>query len=167
MYENNSYVYSGLTTGTQWDTMLKFLQEKGDKVNVTASNWGNYDNISLENLRGYYTNVGADGETDGFKKVGNLKTDIETGSYVLLTTGSTRQVMKNNLYDVAGNLYEWTQEISYYYINYNNDDTLNTYILRGGSLVDDYTFGTACYRESCYAPGALTGVGFRPVLYMK
>ena len=108
MYSDNKYVYSGLTSGTQWDMMMKYLQEKGDKVNVTSSNWGNYDNVSLENLRGYYTNVTTNGVTDGFKEVGSLKTNAGTSSYVLLTTGSTEQVMKNNLYDVAGNLWEWT-----------------------------------------------------------
>ena len=168
MYSDNKYVYSGLTSGTQWDMMMKYLQEKGDKVNVTSSNWGNYDNVSLENLRGYYTNVTTNGVTDGFKEVGSLKTNAGTSSYVLLTTGSTEQVMKNNLYDVAGNLWEWTEEASYAdNLDYNNDPTYNTYVVRGGSFSHDYATLPAWYRAYGCAPDAYTYHGFRPTLYMK
>ena len=162
MYENNQYVYSGLTTGTQRDMMLKFLQEKGDKVNVTSSDWGNCDNVLLENLRGYYTNVGTHGATDGFKEVGELKTNE---SWVLLTTGSTKQVMKNNLYDVLGNLEEWTEEGAYVdNLDYNMDVTYNTYMVRGGSFFETTL---ACYRGWNYAPSTDIFCGFRPTLYMK
>ena len=148
--------------------MTKFLQEKGDKVNVTSSNWGNYDNVFLENLRGYYTNVTTSGVTDGFKEVGSLKTNAGTSSYVLLTTGSTEQVKKNNLYDVAGNLYEWTEEAAYAKsVSYNNDATLNTYMVRGGAFYDVYVSGPACYRGHVSVPSTRTSYGFRPTLYMK
>ena len=148
--------------------MIKFLQEKGDKVNVTSSDWGNYDNVSLENLRGYYTNVTTSGVTDGFKEVGNLKTNAGTSSYVLLTTGSTEKVMKNNLYDVAGNLWEWTEEAAYVdNLDYNNYATYNTYMLRGGSFYYAYASYPACYRVYTCAPTTNTFDGFRPTLYMK
>ena len=32
----------------------------------------------------------------------------------LLMTGASTQCMKYNLYDVAGNAWEWTEEVSYY-----------------------------------------------------
>ena len=87
---NNSYVKSGLITGTQWDMMIKFLSDKSDYSDMKSTPWGNYDNVSLSNLRGYYTNVNStDGSTDGFKDANNFTTNSGTGSYVLLTTGST------------------------------------------------------------------------------
>ena len=168
LYSGNSYVSSGLVTGTQWDMMIKYIQDGG--TDVTSTNWGNCDNVSLTNLRGYYTNVTTAGATDGFKTInGNLtSTNAGTGSYVLLTTGSTEQVMKRNLYDVAGNLWEWTQEASYIdNVDYNLNDTLNTYMLRGGSLIWTYASYPACRREFEFAPTTHTNFGFRVVLYMK
>ena len=115
LYSNHKYVKSGLVTGTMWDMMMKYMQNNG--VDITTSNWGNYDNVSLANLSGYYRNVRATGAsagaTDGFKSSKTLTTNSGTSSYILLTTGSTEQVKKMNLYDVAGNLWEWTGEASY------------------------------------------------------
>ncbi len=148
--------------------MIKFIQEKGDKANVTESNWGNYDDVSLENLRGYYTNVTTSGVTDGFKEVGSLKTNEGTSSYVLLTTGATKQVMKNNLYDIAGNLWEWTSEAAYVdNLDYDNDTTYNTYVLRGGAFHHAYATCPVCDRDYGCAPHTNTNLGFRPTLYIK
>lgn len=166
LYAKNQYVTSGLTTGTQWDMVMAYLQNRG--VDVTSSNWGNYDNVSIENLRGYYTNVTETGITNGFKTVADLKTDAQTNSFVLLTTGSTKQVMKNNLYDIAGNLVEWTTETAYVdNQDYNMDSTYNSYILRGGCFSNAYASFPACSRSYTCAVDAGTFAGFRPVLYMK
>ena len=178
MYKNdtdrNKYVTSGLVTGTQWDMICKYLQDGG--IDVNSSNWGNYDNVSLggtteeTKLRGYYTNV-TSGVTNGFKSVNGLnkgKTDSSIGTQVILTTGSTEQVKKRNLYDIAGNLWEWTQETSYIKsLDYNLDDTNNSYMLRGGGFVDDYTSLPVCYRGYFCAVGTYIHYGFRAVLYIK
>ena len=167
LYNNNLYVQSGLITGTQWDVMMKFLSDTSDYSDMKSTKWGNYDNVSLTNLRGYYTNVNiSDGGTEGFKKTNELKTDQEINSWVILTTGSTEQVLRKGLYDVAGNLWEWTQEASYK-ANLSYNTTYNTYNLRGGSFSNAYTKYPACYRECNSAPDTYTSFGFRPVLYIK
>ena len=170
LYNNNLYVQSGLITGTQWDMMIKFLSDKSDYSDMKSTNWGNYDNVSLSNLRGYYTNVTSSGSnvgaTDGFKEASSLTTNSGTGSYVLLTTGSTEQVLRKGLYDVAGNLWEWTQETSYIAkLGYNT--TYNTYNLRGGAFNHAYASIPTCYRGYNSAPVTGTPDGFRPVLYIK
>ena len=165
---NNAYVKSGLITGTQWDMMIKFLSDKSDYSDMKSTPWGNYDDVSLSNLRGYYTNVNtSEVSTDGFKKIeSGYSTNSETNSWVILTTGSTEQVLRKGLYDVAGNLWEWTQEACYYKnISYNT--SYNTYNLRGGSFGHSYVSNPACYRGYLYAPGTYTNFGFRPVLYIK
>ena len=53
LYNNNSYVQSGLITGTQWDMMMKFLSDSSNYSDMKSTQWGNYDNVSLTNLRGY------------------------------------------------------------------------------------------------------------------
>ena len=83
-------------------------------------------------LRGYYTNVNTPyASTDGFRKIEDgYTTNSGSESRVILTTGSTEQVLKKGLYDIAGNLWEWTQEASYS-ANLRYNTTYNTYNLRG------------------------------------
>ena len=78
--------------GCQWDVACNFIANKGDKKSITdSSSWGNY----------YGTSVKAD---DG-------KTELKArGTSAKLNTGKTTFTMANNIYDLAGNLYEWTQE---------------------------------------------------------
>ena len=167
LYDNNSYVQSGLITGTQWDMMMKFLSDSSDYSDMKSTNWGNYDNVSLSNLRGYYTNVNtSNASTDGFKDASSFTTNSRTSSWVILTTGSTSQVLRKCLYDVAGNLWEWTQEASYV-ANLGYNTTYNTYNLRGGSFCSACASGPACYRVYGFAPVTDTSYGFRPVLYIK
>ena len=167
LYNNNSYVQSGLITGTQWDMMMKFLSDSANYSDMKSTQWGNYDNVSLTNLRGYYTNVNtSNASTDGFKSAKGFTTNSETSSWVILTTGSTEQVLKKGLYDVAGNLWEWTQEASYV-ANLGYNTTYNTYNLRGGSFNYAYASYPACYRDCNCAPTTNTNRGFRPVLYIK
>ena len=167
LYSNNSYVQSGLITGTQWDMMMKFLSDSSNYSDMKSTQWGNYDNVSLTNLRGYYTNVNtSNASTDGFKSAEGFTTNSGTSSWVILTTGSTEQVLRKGLYDVAGNLWEWTQEASYI-ANLGYNTTYNTYNLRGGSFYNAYASSPACYRGYDYAPVTNTSIGFRPVLYIK
>ncbi len=166
LYSNSLYVQSGLITGTQWDMIMKFLSDSSDYSDMKSTNWGNYDNVSLTNLRGYYTNVSLNGSTDGFKNTSDVKTNEGTNSYVLLTTASTEQVLRKGLYDLAGNLWEWTQEASYI-ANLSYNTTFNTQILRGGSFHFLYSSESACCRFYHYVVSTYTSCGFRPVLYIK
>ena len=167
LYNNNSYVQSGLITGTQWDMMMKFLSDSANYSDMKSTQWGNYDNVSLTNLRGYYTNVNtSNASTDGFKSAEGFTTNSETSSWVILTTGSTKQVLRKGLYDVAGNLWEWTQESSYV-ANLGYNTTYNTYNLRGGSFGHAYAKNPACFRAYDYASATDTFHGFRPVLCIK
>ena len=167
LYNNNLYVQSGLITGTQWDMMMKYLSNTSDYSDMKSTNWGNYDNVLLTNLRGYYTNVStSNASTDGFKSVEGFTTNSEMNSWVILTTGSTEQVLRKGLYDIAGNLWEWTQEVSYL-SNLDYNISYNTYNLRGGAFNHEYAGNPACYRAYNYATSTFTNHGFRPVLYIK
>ena len=168
LYNNKSSVYSGLVTGTQWDMMLKYMQDNGVAVKGAGCNWGNYDNVSIDEITGYYANVDyIDGSTDGFKNGSEFKTDSSTGTCALLTTGASEKVKKMNLYDVAGNLSEWTDEVAYNGVVDYAETYWNTFISRGGGLYHTYTSNQVCWRMSYAGVCAESSLGFRPVLYIK
>ena len=84
-YMNNSEVASGLMTGKSWDSVCKWLQNSGIDVNDSRT-YGNYTNSqSPANIDGY-----------GNKQV----------------TGYSEYWKVKNIYDLAGNTYEWTNEAS-------------------------------------------------------
>ena len=76
--------------GIQWDLACDFISKKGEQKSITNSTtWGNYSN-STGNA------AVMDGET---KKYGSKQ-----------VTGYSEYWKANNIYDLAGNCYEWTQE---------------------------------------------------------
>ena len=83
--------------GCQWDITMNWLISSGAKtsneVNTDSSSWGNYNKTSVK----------ADDGTTEIKASGTSKK---------LNTGKTTFTMANNIYDLAGNCYEWTQEAS-------------------------------------------------------
>ena len=82
--------------GCQWDVTMNWLISSGaktsDEVNKDSSTWGNYNNYNAANN---YTEG-----TAGYEK--------NAGSPQ--NTGSSENWKANNIYDLAGNCYEWTQE---------------------------------------------------------
>ena len=87
--------------GCQWDVTMNWLISSGaktsDEVNKNSSTWGNYSNYNTANN---YTEG-----TAGYEK--------NAGSPQ--NTGSSENWKANNIYDLAGNCYEWTQEANYTY----------------------------------------------------
>ena len=171
LYTNKGSVESGLVTGTQWDMMIKCMQDNGVAITGENCNWGNYDDVAIDGITGYYTEVDISaGSTNGFKEGSTFTTNGGTSSYTLLTTGASEKVKKMNLYDVAGNLWEWTDESAYISSTdakiYSTTD-YNTFMVRGGSLKDAHAAITACFRVGTYVLNSGTNLGFRVALYIK
>ena len=110
-------VESKMIWGIQWDLACDFISKKGEQKSITNSTaWGNYNN-STGNA------AVMDGTT---KKYGSKQ-----------VTGFSEYWKANNIYDIAGNCWEWTQEAG---------DT-NSRASRGG----DYdSFGSSIPASSCY-----------------
>ena len=69
---------------------------------------------------------------------------------------------KDLSFNIAGNMWEWTDEQCY--VN-NTESVLK--ILRGGTFHSNYTDFPVCYRAYNYVTCTHTLYGFRPVLYIK
>ena len=83
-------VESKMIWGIQWDLTCDFISKKGEQKSITNSTaWGNYSN-STGNA------AVMDGET---KKYGSKQ-----------VTGYSEYWKANNIYDLAGNCWEWTRE---------------------------------------------------------
>ncbi len=146
---NTASVSSGLITGTQWDVMLKKIAEyttvtEADFTN--SQNIGNYMNNSIS-----YTGRKAKAYLSSgawyLPAFGQTETST-TGAYSgtagdLLSTGASSQTETYHLYDVAGNLWEWTEEES----KYNGNVSTQYRVLRGGSYLNSLTVYPVCYRH--------------------
>ena len=98
---------SSLMFGVQWDLVLKYLETKGTAqadLTTESTSWGNYINNAWN-----ITNV----DSKYYKKP-----NWTSGAYgakggyavVLLSTGASEEFGKQGIYDLAGNVYEWTLE---------------------------------------------------------
>ena len=163
MYQTD-YVQSGLMTGTMWDMMMRFITT--DNINYSDLKdtlWGNYrDNETIVYTagKGRYLSVNVE---DGAITAKAIVAD-NGYHYGIRTTASSEGVKKKNLYDLAGNLWEWTTESAY--INSSNSEN-KIYHIRGGTFGGSYTVGPVCFRGYSLASLTTTDRGFRPVIYIK
>ena len=135
--------------GIQWDETMKWLIDTGEKtyaeVGKDSTSWGNYYNNSFT----YYTNTSKSTAT----KSANSTTRIPSGAY----DGANA----NNVFDLAGNVWDWTCESD-------GSGTGVSRYLRGGSY-DGYggygyyaagrNYGNPCNSNVNY--------GLRCALYIK
>ena len=94
---NTEYVQTEMIYGNQWDEVMDWLIETGEKtenqINEDSSSWGNYSNYNQVN--------GYESGDSGY---------VEKAGIEILTSGFSENWKANNIYDLAGNAAEWTQE---------------------------------------------------------
>ena len=131
---SNEYVQTGLLTGKAWDTTCHWIEDSLSSINASAS-------LTDSRYYGnYWNSLSPANENSGTKR----------------TAGFNENWKVKNIYDLAGNVYEWTSEA----------DSSN-FIYRGGRYSLDGSDGPVSYRGSNYANYAYVSVGFRPRLYIK
>ena len=106
LYNTNEYgAKSMLCTGACWDSMLDFIKDSKHSV-TDSTKWGNYKNSETYKIyRGSLYNNSSWSLADTTNG-----TDVTKGTSILLTTGATERNCSKNIYDVAGNCFEWTTE---------------------------------------------------------
>ena len=154
MTPDNNYK-SSLLFGIQWDLVCKFLEVKSeltvDDINSNASNWGIYNNVERTIT------------SDKAKKQGTpwiSITGTKLASSILLTTGSTNETNKMNIYDLAGNEYEWTLEHA------TSDNSYNC-AGRGGGYNGSGAIYPASHRNGFSITDNNISIGFRSTFYEK
>ncbi len=119
---------------------------------------------------GYKANW-TESESDPSTNYNSYDNDTNTNTYrynhyVEMATGASDNTKLKNIYDMAGNMFEWTTEYGYH--SDTSSDTKYA-VLRGGSFLDAGYSNTISFRH-----GAASGskadspiYGFRVVLYIK
>ena len=145
---------SSLLFGVQWDLVLKYMNRVTDESNliVNSTKIGNYCesewNITNKLVQ-YSENYGKD-----FIACPQSK---EYGESIALTTGADKSFSLMNIYDIAGNIWEWTLE--------NTSNKSSHCVFRGGSYCVNGSIYTASDRGDSYSPTNNFSSGFRISLY--
>ena len=153
---NSGTKTSSLMFGVQWDLVLAFMHHKGNIADSTltsnSTTIGNYsDNLwTIKNANAQYLSSGKFVQCPNpFKK--------ESNSSRLLTTGADSSFSVQNIYDIAGNVEEFTLE--------NTSLTSYPCARRGG----DFSFTGSSYPASSRAfistGSSSNGLGFRVSLF--
>ena len=131
---SNEYVQTGLITGKAWDTTCHWIEDSLISINASASlkdsrYYGNYEN-----------SLAPANENCGTKR----------------TAGFSENWKTKNIYDLAGNVWEWTSEA------FSSD-----FVVRGGSCDYNGNYSPVSCRDIIVASRVYVGTGFRLRLYIK
>ena len=134
--EDNEFgIISTLIYGAQWDTTLKFIMS----YDVNESGYDIYPFNS--------TGMGNYSEGDEFESLNDPA-----------VSGASEAFRQKNIYDLAGNVWEWTMEM------YKDEERVN----RGGDMYNPGNESPASYRNNTPAQTENnTHLGFRIALYIK
>ena len=155
---NSGTKTSSLMFGVQWDLVLAFMSKDTAKVTSTSiltsnsTTIGNYnDNLwTIKNAKAQYLSSGKFVQCPNpFKK--------ESNSSILLTTGADSSFSVQNIYDIAGNVSEWTLEKA--------SDDRGPCGKRGGDYSDIGSSYPAASHYGYTTTSALIYLGFRLSLW--
>ncbi|MCI8384771.1 MAG: formylglycine-generating enzyme family protein, partial [Clostridia bacterium] len=148
---------SSLLFGIQWDLAMKFIEEKGAKtqeeLRTNSGTWGNYKDVTFEITRGLYTT--ASGTWNRASVTSKYTKPASTST--LLTTGATDRNSTLGIYDLAGNVLEWTLEKTTF--------TSVPCAYRGGSNGFNASNRPSAYRSNSQTTSAGIAVGLRVALW--
>ena len=170
---------SSLMFGVQRDLVLKHIETKIGSSNLTTSNgkniltqdsssWGNYCDASFTINRGKYADYKSyslsttwtpynQTTSNNFVNSSSVKQTQSEGNGILLTTGASEACKKMNIYDLAGNVWEWTLEYT--------ASTVYPCAFRGGYYGRSGSSSPASYREYKDTTHSYFCFGFRFSLF--
>ena len=170
---------SSLMFGVQWDLVLKHIEVKEGTdatklaeiqkaLKSDSSSWGNYCDASFTINRGKYAKYGTLTTWYNYNTAlancvtleNGISKKVSASSYsnaILLTTGASEACKKMNIYDLAGNVWEWTLEYT--------ADTYYPCASRGVNCTYNGSLFPASCRDNFNTTLSGSTVGFRPSLF--
>lgn len=125
---------ASLMFGIQWNLIMKYIEVKGaktrDELTNDSGSWGNYYRARFSINRGSYSEN--PNYPNGWQKVSGSYSKGVAG--ILLTTGATDRNSVLGMYDLAGNIWEWTLQ--------NTSGEYYPYAMRGGHYYSDSAMGS-------------------------
>ena len=172
---NSGTKTSSLMFGVQWDLVLAFMSRDTAKITSTdvltknSTVIGNYrDSVFQLSQTGKYATM-SDGRlsstwnpstTSTTNFVDSSRNKIAQSSDsngILVTTGTSEKNKVMNIYDIAGNVWEWTLE--------NTSDTNRPCAFRGGGCDNTGSGSPASSRNGDSTTTGNNGIGFRVSLW--
>ena len=160
--ESGDYT-SSLMFGVQWDLVLKYLETKGTSqadLKKDSTSWGNYGNNlwNITNANSKYAILNTSNFTLGDWTSGAYGAKgSSSSSSILLSTGASDTFSKQGIYDIAGNVGEWTLEYT--------SDSSYPCVFRGGYYFGDGSDFPAAIRFYGYTTSCDGYIGFRASLF--
>ena len=146
---------SSLMFGIQWDLVCKYLEGKDGltkaDTNSDSKNWGNYYDIAVPITSANAKQRASDGT---WSAITGTKAK---NSGILLSTGASNNTKKMNIYDFAGNEWEWTLE--------KTSNAGFPCAVRGGGYLNFGSGYPASFRGDGSTSGSDDYISFRPSLY--
>jgi len=143
---------ASLPFGIQWDLVCKFMEQTGSltkyELTTDSSEWGNYENSNFNMTEGHYvpTHVASLEYKDIAENTVYTK---QAGTAIFASTGSSEKNKVLNIYDFAGNEWEWVLSKS------NNEAA--PFIKRGGEA----------YYEGSFRPASTASVDDMSAVYFS
>ena len=171
MYAGSSSVKSQLVDSFAWDTIMNWMERDNAGIATDSKDYGNYLDGAISG-----TGLSAIWKYDYSTSTYTLRpTTYSNGNYEIgartstgevewleIGTGTSEKTKVKNIYDMAGNMWEWTTETG----KHNNSGTKYA-VFRGGSFRHhgssdplSYRYGNSRTANTSYY------IGFRVVLYL-
>ena len=185
MYGEDKGVKSQLIDSYAWDTVAQWLSNSNYNEGIDSTLWGNYMNSEYLINGLYAKHEWKQDQTDTTGKVYRLypaftwskgNYNKKNGDRFEIATGSLERNKANNIYDFAGNMWEWTTETRRGKRKDWNSETETesetseeTFsVIRGGSYYDQGKYYPSSTRYALYTTHNINfNFGFRVVLYLK
>ena len=156
---------SSLMFGVQWDLVLQYLETKGTSqsdLKTNSTNWGNYENNlwNITNANSKYAIY--DDKLENFDWTSGAYGIKDSDTIVLLSTGASDDFSKQGIYDLAGNVSEFTLEHANLISRALGERPCCE---RGGDYGSNGSYNPAAYRDVNDATDFEDYIGFRVVLY--
>ena len=173
---NSGTKTSSLMFGVQWDLVLAFMSKDTLKIISTdiltknSTTIGNYMDstfqLSQTGKYAVYSSYSLSStwnpstkSTTNFVDSSRNKLAQSAGNGILVTTGTSETNKVMNIYDIAGNVWEWTLELTSY------PGTNRPCARRGGGFYDTGSSLPAAYRSDGGTVGSVGIIGFRVSLF--